>query len=67
VHELLDGKTLWRGDVEVFDLHGHAVARKCFAWSFHEKGGGERFVTVLERQHANLPEIAVKSAIFFDV
>ena len=66
VHETIDGKTIWQGEVEVFDLDGHAEAKKCFAWSHHEKGKGERFVTVLEKQLVNSPEMAVKSAIFFD-
>jgi len=66
VHETIDGKTIWQGEVEVFDLDGHAEAKKCFAWSHHEKGRGERFVTVLEKQLVNSPEMAVKSAIFFD-
>ncbi|HEY3932514.1 MAG TPA: hypothetical protein VGM58_09115 [Verrucomicrobiae bacterium] len=66
VHEAFDGKTIWKGDVEVFHLNGHAEAKKCFAWWRDEKDKGGRFVTVLEKQLINTPEMAVKSAIFFE-
>jgi hypothetical protein len=67
VHEIVDGQTIWKGEVEVFELHGHAVAKKCFAWSHDlEKGKGVRLVTVLEKQPVNSPEMAVKAAIFFE-
>jgi hypothetical protein len=50
VHELFQGKTVWRGDVEVFDLFGHPKAQRAYAWSHREgpKDEGERFVAVLE-------------------
>jgi hypothetical protein len=66
VHETFDGKTIWKGDVEVFHLNGHAEAKKCFAWWQDEKDKGGRFVTVLEKQLINTPEMAVKSAIYFE-
>jgi hypothetical protein len=28
VHELFQGKTIWEGDVEVFDLHDHPKAKR---------------------------------------
>jgi len=33
VHENFQGKTVWKGDVEVFDLHYHQKAKRCYAWS----------------------------------
>jgi len=66
VHETVDSQTIWKGEVEVFDLTGHAEAKKCFAWSHSQKGKGVRFVTLLEKWPVNSPEMAVKSAIFFD-
>ncbi len=50
VHEVFSGETVWKGDVEVFDISGHPKAKRAYGWS-HESGHGdsdERFVTVLE-------------------
>jgi hypothetical protein len=67
VHELFEGKTIWKGEVEVFDLDGHAEAKKCYAWAYQVEGNGQRFVTVLEKQLVNSAHLAVKAAIFFGV
>lgn len=66
VHEMVGGQTIWRGNVEVFDLVGHAKAEKCYAWVYHENDQNSRFVMVLGRDMVTSPEMAVKSAIFFD-
>lgn len=65
VHEVFRGKTLWRGDVEVFDLQGHPKAKRAFGWSHPEGEGdkGERFVTVLEIPPVDSPHTAVKISI----
>jgi hypothetical protein len=50
VHEVLRDQTVWKGDVEVFNLKGHPKAKRCYAW-LHRNGKideGERFVIVLE-------------------
>lgn len=50
VHEVFQGQTVWQGEVEVFDLVGHAKAKRAYAWS-HPSGANdtdERFVAVLE-------------------
>lgn len=50
VHEVFQGKTVWQGEVEVFDLTGHPKAKRAYGWS-HKEGKddkGERFVAVLE-------------------
>jgi len=50
VHEMFKGQTVWKGDVEVFDLKGHPKAKRAYAWS-HLDGNQderERFVAVLE-------------------
>jgi hypothetical protein len=33
VEEIFRGKTLWKGDVEVFDLTGHPKAKRCYGWT----------------------------------
>jgi hypothetical protein len=50
VHENSQGKVVWKGDVEVFDLHYHDKAKCCYAWnrSGGKNDGDERFVVVLE-------------------
>ncbi len=50
VHEVFQGKTVWQGDVEVFDLTGHPKAKRCYAWSHLDGANDERtrFVAVLE-------------------
>ena len=69
VQEVFRGKTLWRGEVEVFDLYGHDKAKVCYGWS-HPEGSedkGERFVTVLQIPPVTSPETAVKMAIYSDI
>lgn len=75
VHEMLDGQTIWEGNVEVFDLKDHAEAEKCYAWSYCEEGmnghvlnsENVRLITVLGKRPVDSPEMAVRTAIFFDV
>src|ERR1039458_503813 len=69
VREVFRGKTLWRGDVEVFDLTGHAKAKRAYGWS-HPDGDDnktERFVAVLEIPPVESPQTAVKMAIYSDI
>lgn len=69
VKEVFRGKTIWQGDVEVFDINGHPKAKRCYGWS-HAEGKddkGERFVTVLEIPPVSSPESAVKVAIVSEV
>lgn len=69
VREVFRGKTLWQGEVEVFDLTGHPKAKRCYGWS-HPEGAdnkGERFVTVLEIPPVTSPETAVKVSIVSDI
>jgi len=67
VHEFLKQQTVWKGDVDVFNLTDHPEARRCFAWLQTDTGKSDRFVIVLEKPLVNTAEMAVKSAIFFDV
>jgi len=64
---LIDGQTVWKGDVEVFELTGHAEAKKCYAWLYEDESKRARHVTVLDKHPVSSPEMAVKSAIFFNV
>jgi len=65
VHEVFQGKTVWNGHVEVFDLTNHPKAKRAYAWS-HREGKGERFVTVLEIPPVESAKTAVQASIMAD-
>ena len=69
VHEAFEGKTVWQGDVEVFDLHGHPKAKRAYAWSHldGEKDERTRFVAVLEIPPVESAETAVRVQILKDI
>jgi hypothetical protein len=65
VKEVFNGRTVWEGIVEVFDLHGHPKANMAYAWT-HETDDPDkpkRHVTVLHIPPAVSPEAAVRVAI----
>ena len=68
VHEVFRGETVWEGDVEVFDLHGHPNAKRAYAWSHLDGANDERtrFVTVLEIPPVVSAETAVRVQIVKD-
>src|SRR5271154_5089592 len=63
VIELFQGKVAWDGVVEAFDLTGHPHAKRCYAWSYMNKGEPQ-YVTVLEIPPVDSAETAVKIAIY---
>jgi hypothetical protein len=65
VKEVFQGKTVWEGIVEVFDLHGHPKANTAYAWSHatDDPATPKRHVTVLHIPPAVSPETAVRAAI----
>lgn len=65
VTERFNGKVIWDGIVEVFELRGHPKATHAYAWS-HETDDPEnpkRSVAVLNIPPAVSPETAVRAAI----
>jgi hypothetical protein len=64
VHEVFQGKTVWQGDVEVFDLTGRPKAKRCYGWTFGEP---EEFITILELPPVDPPESAVKVGVAYQV
>ena len=64
VTEFVDGKVIWQGNVEVFELIGHEQARRCYSWMVPDKTKTIRYVSVLESLLINSPTAAVRSAIF---
>ena len=65
VHEVFKGQTVWKGDVEVFDLIGHPKSKRCYAWSHLDKpdDSEERFVAVLEIPPVESAKTAVQASI----
>ena len=65
VKETFQGKTVWEGVVEVFELHGHAKASKVYAWTHHTNGpdSPKRHVTVLHIGPVTSAVEAVRAAI----
>ncbi len=62
--ESFQGETVWDGTVEVFDLEGHPIATRAYAWS-HAVDGSEkrRYVAVLQQGSVDSPQAAVRAAI----
>jgi hypothetical protein len=63
VKEQHQGKTVWDGVVEVFDLIGHPKTHRVYAWAHETESGKRRHVTVLHIPPAVSPETAVRAAI----
>jgi len=54
--------TVWEGVVESFALTGHPKAKRCYAWSYQDKGETE-YVNVLQIPLVVSPQTAVQAAI----
>jgi len=64
VKETFQGRTVWEGIVEVFELHGHPKAVKAYAWSHEADGPKKRkHVTVLHVEPITSAAAAVRAAI----
>ena len=63
VREVFDGKVVWEGEVQVFDLAGHPTATRVYAWSHATTGMKRRFVAVLHVPPVDTPAAAVRAAI----
>jgi hypothetical protein len=64
IKETFQGKTVWEGIVEVFELHGHPKAPKLYAWAYQTDNPKKpRHVTVLHLGPVTSPLLAVRAAI----
>ena len=69
VTEEFQGETVWQGEVEVFELHGHPKAKRCYAWG-HVTGDydqARRYICVLELSPVNSPETAVRAGVMQEI
>jgi hypothetical protein len=65
VKETFQGRTVWEGAVEVFELIGHPKASKIYAWAHdtEDPKHPRRHVTVLHMDSVTSPILAVRAAI----
>ena len=65
VKEMFQGKIVWWGDVEVFEIRGHPTAQRAYAWSqlAGTSDQGSKYVTVLELPPVTSPENAVRAVV----
>ena len=65
VKEAFQGKTVWEGVVEVFDLVGHPTAQRVYAWAHDtdDPDNPRRHVTVLHIHPIQSARDAVRAAI----
>jgi hypothetical protein len=60
VRETFEGQTAWEGVVHVFDLSGHPIATRAYAWSSPIEGSTKRrFFAVLHTERISSPLEAV--------
>jgi hypothetical protein len=65
VKETFQGRTVWEGMVEVFELRGHPKAPRVYAWSHDtdDPKKPKRHVTALHIHPVTSPILAVRAAI----
>lgn len=65
VKETFHGQTVWEGIVEVFELRGHPITDKVYAWSHDtdDPSKPKRHVTVLHIAPVLSAAMAVRAAI----
>ena len=61
--EQSQGRIIWQGDVEMFDLTGHPQAKRCYAWSSVDDEKKEHLNVVLELPPVDSPRAAVRTAL----
>jgi len=68
IKETFQGQTVWEGEVEVFDLHGHPDTHRLYAWTHatDDEEKPKRHVTVLHIPPIISPELAVRASIVKD-
>ena len=59
VKEVRRDQIVWKGSVEVFQLHGHPKAERCYAWGYGVPGQ-VNYVIALETPKVNSPLAAVR-------
>lgn len=64
IKETFQGKTVWEGIVEVFELKNHPKASRLYAWAYETDNPKKpKHVTVLHMGPITSPLLAVRAAI----
>lgn len=64
IKETFQGKTVWEGIVEVFELKNHPKASRLYAWAYETDNPKKpKHVTVLHMGSVTSPLLAVRAAI----
>jgi hypothetical protein len=63
VTETFQGRTVWDGIVEVFELHNHPKATHAYAWISEAENNIKRHIAVLKVPPVVSPATAVRAAI----
>jgi len=66
IKETFKGQTVWEGEVEVFDLHGHPKTHRAYGWTHEMDNGKKRHVTVLHLPPITSAIEAVRASIVKD-
>ena len=65
--ERFEGKTVWEGEVHVFDIKGHPTATACYAWSSPVEGSEkQQLYAVLQVPPVTSATEAVRASIVRD-
>jgi len=69
VKEVFQGRTVWDGIVEVFDLYGHPKTNRVYAWTHatDDPKHPRRSVTVLHIPPVVSPQTAVQATILQEI
>ena len=63
VTEKFNGEIVWQGDVQVFELVGHKMAKRAYAWSHATASERRRFFAVLQLGPVTDAIMAVRASI----
>jgi hypothetical protein len=66
IKETFQGQTVWEGEVEVFDLHGHPKTHRAYAWTHEIDDAKKRHITVLHLPPITSALEAVRASIVKD-
>src|SRR5688572_17147441 len=61
--EQVEGKILWQGEVETFDVAGHSMARRCYAWAYAGDDGKQNYTAILQLPPVDSERSAVRAAL----
>ena len=61
VRIVMDGRVLFRGKVEVFNLKDHPYAKRAFGWAIKQKDKRTQYITVIGIPPLDTPLMAAKA------